>query len=61
MACHVTESPSTDRDKNRQFAISRSRAKQKGACELTGTKCARKKLKAEIEKTEIGKGETLKR
>jgi len=41
MACHPAESPCTDRDKNRQFAISRSRAGPKAACELTGTKCAR--------------------
>jgi len=43
MTCHSAESPSTDRDKNRQFAISRSRAKRKCACELTGTKCAPEK------------------
>jgi hypothetical protein len=59
------ESRSTDRDKKRQFAISRSRARQKGACELTGTKCrwekSRKlkcgKLKAANTKTEIEKAE----
>src|ERR1017187_7560339 len=31
-----------------KYAISRSRAKRKCACELTGTKCAQKKLKAEM-------------